>query len=145
MGLTLQQKRDRETREKAERNIGNLVLYMTAAWASFAGHEFLGWKEIEAGENWGAEMGGKSFAAVHVFDTSSLDFKHGADDHFHWGDDPRDTAVYAHANPWVLMFYGSDNSSLFTRHPDYESAIDAFNTQVTPVSFSHPELMFYNS
>lgn len=39
-----------------------------------------------------------------------------------------------------------DTIVFFTRHPDdRQSAIDAFNAQITPVSFQQPELMFYNS
>ncbi len=132
------------TREKNERNMGNLVLYMTEAWTSFGdSHEFLGWKEITPGENWGCAMGGKQFTAVHVFDTSTRDFINGAKDVFHWGDDPQDTALLAHANPWVLMFYGSDNSSCFSRHPTRQAAIDAFAFQIEPVD--RFQFMFYNS
>jgi hypothetical protein len=145
--MTAQQKRDAEDRRSKAEQVGYLVLYMTEEWTGFGSHEFLGWKEIEKEDgNWGAEMGGKSFTAVHVFNTLVLDFKDGSNDFFHWGDDSRDTSMYAHANPWVLMFYGNDNYSCFTRHPDRQSAIDAFNAQTMPISRRfQTELMFYNS
>ena len=145
--MTAQQKRGQGERLKASQYIGNLVLYMTEKWEGFGSPEFLGWKEIEPEDgNWGADMAGKSFTAVHVFDTSVLDFEDGNADVFHWGDDPRDTSIYAHANPWVLMFTGNDNFSCFTRHPTRQEAINAFHAQITPVSrFLQPELMFYNS
>lgn len=142
MGLTLAQKREAEAREKAEREMGNSVLYMTErSWAkSFPeGHEFLGWRPCEDG-GWGIDMGGKNFCAVHVFNTDS--YAGPGDTTFFWGDDPLDTHENSRANPWVLMFYGIDNTSFFSRHATKEDAIASFNN--THVA-KREHLMFYNS
>ncbi len=63
-------------------------------------HSFYGFIPIHDGE-WGVEICGQMFAAVHAFQTYK---------DFFWGCDPRETKDYANANPWVLMFAGNDLS-----------------------------------
>lgn len=140
---TVRQKRaEDEARDKRLWNLGNIVEYMAErSWSRTfpQGYEFLGWKECdECG--WGVDIGGKNFCAVHVFDTST--YAGPGKTPFCWGDDPHDTEPNAEANPWVLMFYGSDNSSWFSRHATKEDAIEAFhNTRIA----EREHLMFYNS
>lgn len=123
--------------------MGSCILYMTEkSWRqSFPdGYEFMGWRPCDDDYGWGIEMGGKNFCAVHLFDTST--YKGPGSKPFQWGDDPRDTIENAEANPWVLMFYGIDNTSFFSRHATKEDAVASFNN--THIA-NRENLLFYNS
>jgi hypothetical protein len=86
--------------------------------------------------NWGVEIDGIACCAVHLVGPK------GTGEPYWWGDDPRDTEENARANPWVLMFYGSDNSSWFSRYSTKEAALDAFKTLDTVYFHEH---LSYNS
>lgn len=70
--------------------------------------------------NWGLEIDEIACCAVHLVGPKATG------EPFWWGDDPRDIEENARANPWILMFKGSDNSSWFSRYPSKEAALEAF-------------------
>ena len=141
MRLSLAEKQQAEERRKAAEAIGYTILYMTETWGdSFPGAEFIGWKETDW--TFGAKMGGKDFAAVHIFDTTTNRTPGRDPKAFHWGDDQRDTEELARAKPWVLMFYGCDNFSCFQRFTTKEEAVAHYHEVKLVVASDY---MFYNS
>ncbi len=117
----------------------NLINYMADGFSGgpFQEASFLGFLPI-TGEysNWGVEIDGQTHCAVHLFRTIPG---------FVWGDDPKDTAENAIKNPWVLMFYGSDNSSCMIRFPTRKVAEARIAAMKSVSHMGDPDMMYYNS
>ena len=113
----------------------NTINYMAGSWSSanFLDASFIGFLPISGEWNWGVEIDGVPCCAVHLFRTRP---------DFYWGDDERDTLEYATENPWVLMFFGSDNSSYFLRFPTREDALTVMSTMQSACS---DNLLYFNS
>lgn len=144
MKLSLAEKQKAEERRRRAEDIGRTIVYMTEAWQCFHDAEFLGWKEVDPSYTFGTKMGmgGKDFTAVHVFNTGMDRCPGRENEPFYWGDDPRDTKEAAIAKPWVLMFYGCDNSSCFQRFTTKEEAVAHYHEVKLVVASDY---MFYNS
>jgi hypothetical protein len=117
----------------------NLINYMAHTWSRMRDmHEaaFIGFYPL-LGQytTWGVLINDTPCCAVHLMRSNPDWF---------WGDDPRDTAANSALNPWVLMFYGNDNSSCFLRFPDRKAAL-AWLGDHQGVDFGSEEMMYYNS
>jgi spore cortex formation protein SpoVR/YcgB (stage V sporulation) len=86
-------------------------------------------------QNWGVKLGDEYFAGTHLFQTEP---------DFYWGHDPLDTPEYTAANPWVLLFSGTDNASYFCRHPSSEAAMRWLRDNKAVVTDA-VGMMYYNS
>lgn len=114
----------------------NLINYMSSPWPGFYNHRFLGFVPISGGyDSWGIVLDNIRHCAVHSFKTR---------EGFFWGDDPEDTAKLASEKPWVLMYYGNDNSSFFQRFITEKDAFDMFKTIESIDPFAQG-VMRYNS
>ena len=120
----------------------NLINYMAHSWlrldekSNIRDGAFIGFLPILGDwTNWGVVISDTPCCAVHLVRTVSG---------FFWGDDPRDTAENAEANPWVMMFYGNDNSSCFLRFPTREAALAKLGT-MKGVDAQAEEMLYYNS
>lgn len=108
---------------------------MSTGFENFADSRFLGWLKVDGVYHWGIELEGEPHVAVHVFKTPTG---------FFWGDDGLDTLDLAAEKPYVLMFYGSDNSSFFMRFAALEEATKWYDDHDL-VHYDEPGLLFYNS
>lgn len=111
------------------------INYMSHGFSSFEEHQFLGWLLVEGHYTWGIDLDGEPHVAVHLFRTPPG---------FYWGDGERDTLTLADKKPYVLMYYGCDNSSCFRRFTTSEEAL-AHHHLTNSVNWSDKELIFYNS
>jgi hypothetical protein len=120
-------------------NTANTLNYISQQWprGKLVGQpQYLGLVPIVGKyQNWGVQLEGEYFAAAHLFQTAPG---------FCWGDDPADTAEHADAKPWVLMFYGTDNASYFTRHATSFAAHQWLQNAKT-IDYAAPGVMYYNS
>ena len=118
----------------------NLLNYLSEPWPGgrtlVAPSQYLGLLPIVGSyQNWGVLLDEEYFAGVHLFQTVPG---------FFWGDDPADTVEHGTAKPWVLMFYGTDNSSYFTRHATAEAARQWLQDNKA-VDSNAPGVMYFNS
>ena len=116
-----------------EDDVVNIINYMAHGFLGFREHDFLGFLPIthENYQFFGANINGKSYTACHVF-YSTLVY-----------DDPKD--IDGSKNPYILMFYGSDNSSYYTRFATKQEAIDFFNKIDSFDEKVYQNCYFYNS
>lgn len=117
----------------------NLINYMAETWSRLKNmHEaaFIGFYPLLGNyTTWGVTISDTPCCAVHLM-RSEPDFW--------WGDDHRDNAENSAKNPWILMFYGNDNSSCFLRFPERKDALDWLAAH-KGVDFGAEEMLYYNS
>ena len=99
--------------KKSDNDIVNLINYMSHGFIDFKDHSFLGFIPIDYdGVNIGVKINNKKYTACHVFYTT---VSYGYDD-----EGIKD-------KPYILMFYGVDDTSYYLRFNLKQEAIDYFN------------------